>query len=539
MPEVLMPDQRAPGYPDEFRFSQVIENYYRALPRTLRRHWDTFGSGVVDEVPLKADVSGVEGTTRARIRTYEQAAAQLAQRFRDLQDMDKRLSDEVRRSMVAARIGREQIEAVINRLNIDAGMVPIVASKGDHILNYVPAGLDRIDRVVVDTTRALQGQAGVIGGLTHRLTEISAAHEPASTRPTQFSTVSAYDLAPSAGDDRPRTRTNRSGAGEESAQRDHRDTSTALPSASVSSPATGPAVSAITESFRPGADAPGPALRGPLPGPMADTTGRPDHDPSAAVGDTTPADTRETHHGEQAPPPTSTGTTPTATPWTRQTGVAPGHRQLDVASLGKRLEAGETGRKNTLSADETDMVYVFPDGRTLKVSPAVAQVLDAAFGKRPGTADRLGYAVSAATASPGKPVGLRRTAHSVATGDIAVWARRSAVVVVFGTGNNRSLEVIVDGDLQPFPTPTGDEHDQFGPFTGFHRPARTGSNSGVVGEPAVEGGQRATPGARTGEQTDGAVTAHAQRDRLPSPARVADSVPVQPAGDGQATVANS
>lgn len=540
MPEVLMPDQSAPGYPDEFRFPQVIEKYYRALPRTLRRHWDTFGSGVGDGVSLKADVSGVEGTARARMRTYEQAAARLAQRFRDLQDMDRRLADEVRRSMAAARTGREQIGAVINRLNVDAGTVPIATSKGDHILDYVPAGLDRVNRVVVDTTLALQGQAGVIGDLTHRLTEVSAAQEPTSTRSTRFSTASAYGLSPSVGDDRPWTRTNRSGASGESAQRDHRDTSTALPpSASVSSPATGPAVSAMTKSFRPGADAPDPASRGHLSSPMADAAGRSGHDPSTAVGATAPADTRETHHGEQASPPTSTGTTPSATPWTRRTGVVPGHRQFDVISIGKRLEADETGRKNSLPADETETVYVFPDGRTLEVSPAVARVLDAAFGKQPGTADRLEHVVSAATAPSGKPVGLRRTVHSVATGDIAVWARRSAVVVVFGTGNNRSLEVIVDGGLQPFPTPTGDEHDQFGPFTGFHQPARTRPNSDVVGEPAVEGGQRVAPSARTGEQTDGAVTVRAQRNWMPHPARVADSAAVQPTRDGQATVANS
>lgn len=144
MPELVMPDQSASTYPDEFRFSPTIEGHYRSLPRTLRWSWDVFGSGSVAEVPQKATVRGVEGAARARIRTYEELVTKLADRFCDLQEADKQPADRVRESLIAAHEGRADIEAVIHRINGDAGTAPVGMSKSEHILRYLSTGLDRV-----------------------------------------------------------------------------------------------------------------------------------------------------------------------------------------------------------------------------------------------------------------------------------------------------------------------------------------------------------------------------------------------------------
>ncbi|NEW39216.1 hypothetical protein GV794_10090 [Nocardia cyriacigeorgica] len=75
-----------------------------------------------------------------------------------------------------------------------------------------------------------------------------------------------------------------------------------------------------------------------------------------------------------------------------------------------------------------------------------------------------------ATASVGAPAEIQRATDAVVTGDIALWTRRTAVVVVFGSGSTRTLEVVVDGELRPFAAQMRYEQDEFGPFIGFRNP---------------------------------------------------------------------
>lgn len=541
MPEVLMPDQSAPGYPDEFRFSPTIESYYRRLPRTLRRNWDAFGSGSAAEVPVKAAVRGVEGTERARLRAYEELASQLGRRFLDLQAMDRRLAEQVRRSLAATRTGQEQIEAVIHRVNADAGTVPIGSGKGEHILRYLPAGLDRVEQVITETTRSQHDQAGVIGELVRHLTELTPS-EQASTVPTRFRTVPAPGPVPRAEDDRSRARMDSAVGSDNSSALEHRGTSAAaelsLPAATrplTPEPPTGHAASATPGTFRPGVEATDPDRVSPhsTPGLIPDVSGRPGRDPSAEVGETAPHPATEIRGGGHAAPSVSAGTTGNSTPWGRRADSAPGRQQTGVASSGKRTEAGANGRKTTPPTDRT-VVYVFPDGRTQEVPPMVAQILDAAFGNRPGPDVRYGSLDSGATAPPGEPVDTRREPPSVVTGDIAVWARRRAVIVVFGAGNDRTHEVIVDGRLRPFSTRMGDGHNEFGPFTGFRHLQRSGPNAGGAGASAPGNGHRLEDEPRGGERAAGVVAS--RRFEVPGPVPVVETVTENgPADDSNRT----
>ncbi|MEV0109650.1 hypothetical protein AB0H42_25395 [Nocardia sp. NPDC050799] len=538
MPEILMPDQNAPGYPEEFKFSPLIESYYRGLPRALRGYWDAFGSGSIVDMPLKPATRSVEGTASARIRNYEAVAAQLERRFQDLQEMDRQMADRVRRSLSATRAGRERVEAAIQRINTDAATVPIGKSKGDHILDYAPAGLDRADRAVVDTTRAHRDQARVLDESVRRLIETTPPPESVSALPALFASDSILARAPSAGEDRSSAPANSSGAGKAPAHRDQRDMSAAAhPADSGAAPTTEPVPKVTTDVRRSSAQDPGPTSRNSPPSTVPDTTGQPDHDPMAAVGETTSAGPGTSLGGRPVVPsaPAATGT---STPWSSRTGAAPGSDQSHSAFSGKRTEAGPTGRQHASSVDEGLVVYVFPDGRTQEVSPVVVAVLDMAFGRRPSTNSRPASPGSSNTIPAGDPIAVRHETDSVDTGDLAVWARGSAVVVVFGTGNNRSYEVIVDGHLQPFSALPGQGPGEFGPFTGFRRLPPAGSDTGVAGRPAKDG-QRPTraPGER--EQIDVEVPARAQPYRATDTGRSTDAVAAKKRAGDEGTVVNA
>lgn len=534
MPEILMPDQNAPGYPEEFKFSPLIESYYRGLPRALRGYWDSFGSGSIVDMPLKSATRSVKGTASARIRNYEAVAAQLERRFQDLQEMDRQMADQVRRSLPATRAGRERVETAIQRINTDAATVPIGKSKGDHILDYAPAGLDRADRAVVDTTRAHRDRARVLDEFVRRLVETTPPPESVPALPALSAPDSTPARAPSAGEDRSSAPANSSGGGKAPAHRDQRDTSAAHPGYSGAAPTTEPVPKVTTDVRRSSAQDPGPASRNSLPGTVPDTTGQPDGDPSTAVGETTSAGPG-TSLGGRSVVPSAPAATGTSTPWSSRTGAAPGSDQSHSAFSGKRTEAG---RQHAPSADEALVVYVFPDGRTQEVSPVVAAVLDTAFGRRPSTNYRPASPGSSNTIPAGNPIGVRHETDSVGTGDLAVWARGSAVVVVFGAGNNRSYEVIVDGRLQPFSALPGQGPGEFGPFTGFRRLPGAGSDAGVAGRPAKDG-QRPTRASSEREQVDVEVPARVQPYQATDTGRSTDAVAAKKRAGDEGTVVNA
>ncbi|NUP27247.1 MAG: hypothetical protein HOQ44_11245 [Nocardia sp.] len=146
------------------------------------------------------------------------------------------------------------------------------------------------------------------------------------------------------------------------------------------------------------------------------------------------------------------------------------------------------------------MIYVFPDGRTQEVSPVVAQVLDTAFGRRANTDTRPASSGSSKAVPAEGPSDVRHETDPVSTGDLAIWARGSAVVVAFGVGDNRSYEVIVDGRLRPFSV-------------------RMGAGSGEFGDR-----QRPASTSGAGDEVDGEVSARIQAPRATGTAPATDAV---------------
>jgi hypothetical protein len=134
------------------------------------------------------------------------------------------------------------------------------------------------------------------------------------------------------------------------------------------------------------------------------------------------------------------------------------------------------------------LVYTFPDGRTQKVSAVVAQALDAAFGNAAATDARAAYAKTTVQWSSQKNPGERVDPYRLITGDIARWDNREALIVAFGPDAGNTLEVVVDGHLQPFSSEMTDNQGIFGDFDGFFHPRGidvaqdqpTGSDAGAA-----------------------------------------------------------
>lgn len=162
--------------------------------------------------------------------------------------------------------------------------------------------------------------------------------------------------------------------------------------------------------------------------------------------------------GQQAP---STGT---------PAGQPPQPSAMPPASATAPQDAGAPPTHRP--AADGKVMYTFPDGRTQEVYPKVADALDAAFAETGETDARAAYGMASAKsgASQSKYPGDRVDPQQLMTGDIAMWADRTALLAVFGSPENGTLEVVVDGTLRQFEPEMRDSAGEFGAFAGFFHP---------------------------------------------------------------------
>lgn len=172
-----------------------------------------------------------------------------------------------------------------------------------------------------------------------------------------------------------------------------------------------------------------------------------------------------------APPPTGSGT-PQPTTATSPRTIAP------QAGPSKPVSAAETTTpppRGAVAPNWRDtLVYTFPDGRSQEVSVVVARALDAAFGNAAGTDARAAYTGTPVEWADEKNIGARMSPFEAVTGDVGVWADRTALLVKIdtGSGGENILEAVVDGALVKV-TDLENLHDdagEFGSFVGVFHP---------------------------------------------------------------------
>lgn len=178
-------------------------------------------------------------------------------------------------------------------------------------------------------------------------------------------------------------------------------------------------------------------------------------------------------------------TTPAVTPQPQpQTGPGPGVTSSQTGGTPPRTPGEDGG-----------VEYTFPDRPPQTVSPTVASGLDAAFANIKGTDAQEAYADTDAKWTDPEKIGARVEPYLLMTGDVATWDERTAVVV-FGVGEEATLEVIVDGKLVPFTPEMSDSAGEFGQFTGFRHPPGIELEAGdKTGDAAVPAGDQQSAGA--------------------------------------------
>jgi|GEM_PF-6643935 len=158
------------------------------------------------------------------------------------------------------------------------------------------------------------------------------------------------------------------------------------------------------------------------------------------------------------------------------------------------------------------VTYTFDDGRTQKVSAVVAQALDAARANADGTDAQAAYAKTPVKWSDAKHIGDSVDPYQLMTGDVATWDNRTAIVVVFppdqasATG---SLEVMVQGKLQPFTPEMSDKQGDFGQFNGFDHPHGIEMSGGSAASTGFTAPTSGDPTGASVDPTGGATAAPA------------------------------
>lgn len=109
-----------------------------------------------------------------------------------------------------------------------------------------------------------------------------------------------------------------------------------------------------------------------------------------------------------------------------------------------------------------------PDGSTQRVSSVIAEAMNKELNNPNGSDARAAYQGTAGEATAGSPWNSVEST-AVATGDIAQWENRSALVVVTDAG----LQAIVNGELVPLDphNPPDGGQGGYGEFRGFFHPS--------------------------------------------------------------------
>ncbi|SUA72823.1 Uncharacterised protein [Nocardia otitidiscaviarum] len=196
----------------------------------------------------------------------------------------------------------------------------------------------------------------------------------------------------------------------------------------------------------------------------------------------------------QVQPPQAQPTTPPGQQSPQGTGTPGGQPTPHTGPTPGATAPQDSGTPPRTTRSDGKVLYDFKDGRTQYVYPKVYDALEAAFADTKGTDARAAYGME--TGKSGEPKdkypGSRVDPNQLMTGDIAMWEDgRTALLVVFGDENGGpsgggTLEVIVDGVLTEFGPEMSDAEGDFGAFAGFfHPPGIEESASGTTSGDAI------------------------------------------------------
>lgn len=533
MPHVYMPDPRQ--LPEGLEFTPPAQRNFRTLPAVERDCWISFGKKPVQEadLPEESDVADIFGEEAAGIPEYARRVELLRHRYSTIRSQSSVVAEAVKRSDELCKAGRADLAASLGTQKKYVATDPRDMNKITELLTEHNEKLSEFSKVPVFFVDAQQLSAGIQSEDAYTMVILEASYTNVETIMSfyagRFEDAAAAvqkkskpedsgsekrNPATETGGDRSRgpgstvdpggmrpnkvdpggVRPDEAGSGGVPAPEplDLEAGTAAETEAGPNRPSDGPEAGSLSDSAAEGT--PPVALPVVSPPPATDSGGM-----SSALGgmllpqlieaamrrreaqDSGKQDDRRADRE---------GRENTVTALRPGTVVAPPGTGQPPAGQAAAQPAGQGGPGRAAAApadnappppvrhaatDPADRtVYTFPDGRTQEVSGVVARALDTAFGNAAGTDARAAYAGTPAQWTDPKKIGARTDPNQLMTGDIGVWAERTALLVVFMGADSAdgTVEAVIDGALVPV-TSLADMRDgagDFGPFTGFFHP---------------------------------------------------------------------
>ncbi|MGQ4619701.1 hypothetical protein [Nocardia sp. R7R-8] len=525
MHSMLMPDRKAiasGNYPPEWVFSVFTESCFKDLWKNTDGIYKTLGKDSKDDPPKPPDVPQVapHGSVGS-FTNYAEVAIGLQRSYSDLRDKVVDLVKSVRDSGKWSSAGQDVTNKVIDEKIV--AMAPTPPAEGiridDHIWTWVAAANDTLAAEIEKVAKGQDGvakdidsQASMIKELTDRIKKLESASKDPSSYPPNLGT-SNWPTTPGTTDqtippavdnsafptgldslddptnDSSLTPTDLNGTGTDSSGLNSRTPGGIDPGgvdAGTMTPATPSPPPPAPSPMGSGMDPMSSML--PMMMQQAMLRNMADQDLNNRRAELDPR--RYDDELDAVAPPPAAPPVPAQPAAAQPSTTAPATQQQTGAPTGTTSTQPTVVPGRTPGADGS-VVYTFPDGRTQKVSAMVAQVLDAAFGNHSGTDAQKAYEKTTAKWSDKKQIGTPVDPFQLMTGDVAVWEKRTAVLVVFGSEDGAgTLEAVVDGELKPCTTADmSDKAGEFGNFVGFMHP------KGIeMTAPADEGATPMTPG---------------------------------------------
>ncbi|WP_227983747.1 hypothetical protein [Nocardia spumae] len=523
MPTLLVPDQRREGvWPQSLKISPVIEDWLDGdYKDTFEKHWKAFGSRETLEAPKKAPIPQVTTSVMANsdlFASYGEVAIGLRTAYDGLETEDEKVAKFVKDAGKHGDEFQDKFKTLIDTLSVSASEPP----KGDmtedeHIMTYVTEGLNAGTELMTKTYDTLNKDGDDVKGATDDVKKLT---EQVKTLTGQNKDLQAQvkslqqqlagggagggggggtaydpDLLGQQGADDGFTPLdfgldNGAGTGQDGTGGSLTDglsggsNSASDPSGlgTGSSDGTLPSSSSVTPASLSSPDSGMGAGLGSSMGGMGDMMSQmlpmlaqmqmmrqmQDQGLNGRNGGMQPMYPQQPVAPVQPASTTPQQTQPAASAASAQSDTAP-----KGASSSQSQQAGAVPPGRTPGADGT-VEYPFPDGRTQKVSLVVAQALDAAFGNQGSTDAVKAYEKTSVKWSGDKDSGDHVDPNQMMTGDVGVWEKVTALLAVFGSGTDGTIEAIIDGNLQKLDSDKMDtlsgKAGEFGAFTEFQHP---------------------------------------------------------------------
>ena len=114
MPHIYMPDPD--NLPDGLVLSPAVEAHYRALPKTYKLNWDSYGAGGDLEIPEQLPVAKVSGVEKANIDNYAEWVQTLDRVYESLALQIADIADIPKKAGALCDEGRDGLRSLIDNL---------------------------------------------------------------------------------------------------------------------------------------------------------------------------------------------------------------------------------------------------------------------------------------------------------------------------------------------------------------------------------------------------------------------------------------